>query len=167
MSLARTRRGPRPGCAVAWGSVRLGVAATLLAGALVTGVSRADGAVAARVAAVQVQLAQQGWLQLDQDQRDARHQAGPMTPAESRALQTREQQESMQLRQTLDAQRQERDALERSRRRRLDHYGAPRAPDTRSYGVQMNQSRERQSLRLRQDLNRRIEGTPPGRPGLR
>ncbi len=152
------RRGLRGDAAVGW-CVGLGLACAS-AGAL-----RADGT-GARPALVQAQAADQGWLRLDQDQREARRAAGPMTPAESRAVQTREQQEAMQLRQTLDAQRRAADALAGQRRAVGAAPAASPLPDTRSFGLRMEQARELESLRLRQDLERRIEGTPPGRSRL-
>ena len=109
------------------------------------------------------QAADQSWLRLEQDQREARREAGRMTPAESRALTSREQQEAMQLRQTLDAQRTAADALAGGRRAVPAAPAAPPLPDTRSFGLRMEQARELETLRLRQDLQRRTEGTPPGR----
>ena len=132
---------------------------------LSAGAVQADGA-GAGLSLVQAQSADQSWLRLDQDQREARRSAGPMTPAESRTVQTREQQEAMQLRQTLDAQRRAADALASQRRAVGAAPAAPPLPDARSFGLRMEQARELESLRLRQDLERRIEGTPPGRPRL-
>ena len=144
---------------VTWGRWCVGA---VLAGWMPAGAVRADAA-GSGVFLVRTQAAGQSWLQLDQDQREARREAGPMTPAESRALQIREQQEAMQLRQALDAQRAAEDALSRERRRQLDPPAAPALPDARSFSLRMEQARELETLRLRQDLQRRIEGTPPGR----
>lgn len=107
--------------------------------------------------------AEQGWLQLQQDQRAARQQAGPMTPLESNRLQTREQLENMRFRQTLGDQRQERDGLERSRGQPPAMPLSPGQDNTKAFELQMQQGKDLDALRLQMDMQRMIEGTPPGR----
>ncbi|WP_295392544.1 hypothetical protein [uncultured Thiodictyon sp.] len=130
----------------------------LVIGAVLPAAPRADG-----------QPAAQGWLQLERDRRDARRQAEPMTPQESQRLQIREWQESMQLRQTLQGQRRDLDLLEQSRRQDsqwsspLSPVPPPMGPDARTFGQEMLNGQALDSLRLRQDMQRLIEGTPPGR----
>lgn len=135
------------------------LAATVFVGAVLPGAPRADGQ----------QQAAQGWLQLERDQREARRQAEPMTPQESQRLQIREWQESMQLRQTLQGQQRDLDLLEQSRRRDWERSSplspapTPTGPDTQSFGQEMRNGQALDALRLRQDMQRLIEGTPPGR----
>lgn len=107
--------------------------------------------------------AEQGWLQLQQDQRSARQPAGPMTPLETNRLQTREQLENMRFRQTLEDQRQERDVLERSRGQPSAMHSSPGQDNIKAFELQMQQGKDLDALRLQMDMQRMIEGTPPGR----
>jgi hypothetical protein len=138
---------------------RLGwIAAGLLAGV----------AIAAPVLAAGLQeRAAGGWLQLDQEQASARRQAGPLTPRESLQLDAREQQERLRLRETLQTQEWEHNQARRTERRAEGSGVAEPGSRSRPRGIEMRQERELEALRLRRQIDRRIQGTPPGRPGLR
>ncbi len=127
----------------------------VVVGLVLPGVPRADGQ----------QQAAQGWLQLERDQREARRQAEPMTPQESQRLQLREWQESTQLRQTLQGQQRDLDLLEQSRRRDLERSSPLSPADIQTFGQEMRNVQALDALRLRQDTQRFIEGTPLGRSG--
>ncbi len=114
---------------------------------------------------VRADQAARGWLQLGQDQREARRQAEPLTPQESRQLQIREHQEALRLRETLQAQR--RRAWDRVPRWAGKTHRAPPGYEVRRFGEELRQGRELEALRLRQGLDRRIQGTPPGRSRVR
>ena len=89
-----------------------------------------------------------------------------MTPQASQRLQVREWQESMQLRQTLQGQRRDLDLLEQSRRQDAHRASplspTPTGPGTWAFGQEMLNAQALDSLRLRQAMQRLIEGTPPG-----
>lgn len=137
--------------------------AAALTGALLSAVSRADGPAAARAADALQQQEAQGWLQLERDQRDARRQAEPMTVPQSQRLQIREQQESMQLRQTVQEQQRALDTLDQSRRRATATDAPSPAAGAHAFGQAQGDRQALDTLRLRQDMQRLIEGTPPGR----
>jgi len=137
-----------------------------LTGALLSAVSRADGPAAARAAGALQQQEAQGWLQLERDQREARRQAEPMTVPQSQRLQIREQQESMQLRQTVQEQQRALDTLDQARRRATATDAPAPAADARAFGQAQGDRQALDTLRLRQDMQRLIEGTPPGRAVL-
>jgi hypothetical protein len=107
----------------------------------------------------------QGWLQLGQDQRAARARAEPLTPRQSRELQSIEQQERAGLAATLQTQRREIDALRLAQRRGPDPGLSGPGREARMRGLQMRQGRELDALRLRQGMGRQALGLPGGRAG--
>ena len=131
----------------------------------------AEGAADARAAAEATGALRsreaQGWLRLDEDRRQARARAEPMTPAESRRLQTREIQERTRLAETFQDQRRQIEALRRSQRIGSGSGGIRPSQEARTRGLTMRQGREIQELRLRQGLNRSIQGGTAGRFGGR
>jgi len=126
----------------------------------------ADGA-GARAAAGLQEGAAGGWLQLDQEQATLRRRAEPLTPRESLQLDSREQQERLRLRETLQTQEWEYDQARRTGRRAAGSGISQPGDRSRLRGIEMRQERELEALRLRRQIDRRIQGTPPGRPGLR
>lgn len=132
---------------------------------------RADGALEARTAAEAAgrSMAREagGWLQLGEDQREARARALPLTPLKSRELQILEQQERARLAETFQTQRWEIDRQRRMQRRGAGSAEIAPGREARMRGLLMRQDRELQGLRLRRGLDRRTWGNAAGGFGRR
>ncbi len=122
----------------------------------------AEPALDARAAAAGCQQAAGGWLQLEQDQRAVRRQVEPISPPQAQQLETRAQQERLELRATLQDQQRERDQAKRARRRAADAEAVPPGQGARALGLRLRQARELDALRLRRELDRGFR-VPPGR----
>jgi hypothetical protein len=120
---------------------------------------------ATRASGVQRQRAAAGWLQLETDQRMSRGLAAPMTPLESQQLQVIEQQERARYREQLQTQGRELTILDRQERQLEDgKFAGPSPEAAQLQGRLMEQQRARSGLDLRRQMDRLIQGMPPGGP---
>ncbi|RKT42961.1 hypothetical protein [Thiocapsa rosea] len=125
---------------------------------------------AMRAQGIQSQRAAAGWLRLQQDQRAARQQAGPLSPPEAARQQSREWTEAIRYRELLQQQNR---AIDSARRqdRLVPRTGAGAVPDGRAgqarlQGQLMELEAQQQSQRLQMQIDRaRRSQTSPGRLG--
>lgn len=116
-----------------------------------------------RVPGAEGQRAAAGWLRLESDQRMSREQADPLTLPDSRRLQVIEQQERARYREQIQTHERELRSLDRQERR-LGHGAAQGlSPGARLQGRLIEQQRTQNALELRRHMDRRSQGSPPGR----
>jgi hypothetical protein len=134
-------------------------------GCMFTFAVQGEGPTAAtRASGAQRQRAAAGWLQLETDQRVSRERVTPLTPLESQQLQVIEQQERARYREQLQTQERELTILDRQERQ--SEHGTLAGPSQEAGRLQsrlMEQQRARSGLDLRRQMDRLIQGTPPGR----
>lgn len=113
---------------------------------------------------LQGRRAAEGWLRLEQDQRQARARAPDPSPRESARRQALEQQQRQQFSATLQDQRRELQALQREER-----LGArePGTADARARLLLMQQDRTLRQQQLRRDVQTRVLRPGVGRIGPR
>jgi hypothetical protein len=104
-----------------------------------------------------------GWLRLESDQRTSRELAAPLTPLDSQRLQVIEQQERARYREQLQTQERALDTLNRQERRSGDGARQGLSPEARQQGRLLEQRRAQSGLELRRQMDRRSQGSPPGR----
>jgi hypothetical protein len=125
---------------------------------------------AARLQGIQSQRAETGWLRLQQDQRAARQQAGPLSAPEAARQQSREWNEAIRYRDLLQQQNRVIDSARRQDRL-VPRGGADGIPDVRAgqirmQGQLMELEAQQQSQRLQMQMDRaRRSQTAPGRIG--
>ncbi|UHD15130.1 hypothetical protein [Thiocapsa bogorovii] len=117
-----------------------------------------------RAQGIQSQRAAAGWLRLQQDQRAARQQSGPLSPPETTRQQSLEWNEAIRYRELL--QQQDR-ALDSTRRqdRLVPRGGADGMPDVRAgrirmQGQLMELEAQQQSQRLQMQMDRARRSQP-------
>ncbi|SDW26364.1 hypothetical protein [Thiocapsa roseopersicina] len=118
----------------------------------------------ARVQGIQAQRAAAGWLRLQQDQRAARQQTGPLSPSEAARQQSLEWNEAIRYRELLQQQNR---ALHSARRqdRLVPRGGADGMPDVRAgqirmQGQLMELEAQQQSQRLQMQMDRARRSQP-------
>ncbi|WP_213461876.1 hypothetical protein [Thiocapsa sp.] len=121
---------------------------------------------AMRVQGIQAQRAAAGWLKLQQDQRAARQQTGPLSPAEAARQQSREWNEAIRYRGLLQQQNRAVDSARRQDRL-VPRAGADGMPDVRAgqmrmQGQLMELEAQQQSQRLQMQMDRARRSQPAG-----
>jgi len=141
------------------------ILATLL-GCVFPVVARGEGPTAVtRALGAQQERAAAGWLKLESDQRIERARAAPLTPLESQQLQVLEQQERARYREQLQTQERELTTLDRQERQSRNGTLAGPSPEAaRLQSRLMEQQRASSGLDLRRQMDRLIQGVPPGQP---
>ncbi|WP_296809773.1 hypothetical protein [Thiocapsa sp.] len=119
---------------------------------------------AMRVQGTQSQRAAAGWLRLQQDQRVARQQAGPLSPPEAARQQSREWNEAIRYRELLQQQNRAVDSARRQDRL-APRTGAGVMPDGRAgqirmQGQLMELEAQQQSQRLQMQMDRARRSQP-------
>jgi hypothetical protein len=119
---------------------------------------------AMRAQGIQAQRAAAGWLRLQQDQRGARQEAGPLSPLESARQQSFEWNEAIRYRELLQQQNR---AIDSARRqdRLVPRGGADGMPDGRAgqmrmQGQLMELEGQQQSQRLQMQMDRARRSQP-------
>lgn len=145
------------------------IGATVLSLGLPSGLTAEGPTAAARDSGAERQRAATGWLRLESDQRTSRELAAPLTPLDSQRLQSIEQQERARYREQLQTQERALDILNRQERRSGDGAGQGQglSPEARLRGRLLEQQRARSGLELRRQMERRSQGSPPGRSPAR
>jgi hypothetical protein len=118
---------------------------------------------AMRAQGIQSQRAAAGWLRLQQDQRTARQQAGPLSSPEAARQQSLEWNEAIRYRELLQQQNR---AIDSARRqdRLAPRDGAGGMPDGRArmQGQLMELEAQQQSQRLQMQMDRARRSQPAG-----
>ncbi len=160
-SLARTKTVPPRVLPLAACIAGLALAGVESAGA--DGVPNSVGALGP-----QTRRAAEGWLRLEQDQREARSRAPEPSPRESARWQSLEQQQRQRFAATLEDERRELQALQREERLRVREPGtATGAAGARAKLQLMQQEQALQQQRLRMRVQSRVLGPAAGRTGPR
>lgn len=124
----------------------------------------AEGPTAAvRAAGVERQRAAAGWLRLESEQRVSRELAAPLSTSDSQRLQAIEQQERARYREQLQTEERELGTLNRQERRSPGGAIRGPSPEASLRGRLLEQQRARNGLELRRQMDRRTQGSPPGR----
>ncbi len=139
------------------------IGATVLSVGLPSGLLAEGPTAAVRASGTERQRAAAGWLRLESDQRQSRGLAAPLTPLDSQRLQIIEQQERARYREQLQAQERELGTLNRQERRSSDRVDQGPSPEVRLRGRLLQQQRAQSGLELRRQMDRRSQGSPPGR----
>ncbi|MGE5154683.1 MAG: hypothetical protein ACM3ST_11785 [Bdellovibrio bacteriovorus] len=143
------------------------ICATVLSVGLASPVGAEGPTAAARASGLERQRAAAGWLRLESEQRVERELAAPLTPSSSQRLQIIEQQERARYREQLQTQERERNVLDRQERRSGVGTAPGPSPEARLQGRLLEQQRARSGRELRRQMERRSQGSPPGRSPLR
>jgi len=138
------------------------ICATILGGGVPWDAAAEGPTAAARAAGAEWQRAASGWLRLESEQRVSRELAAPLSPLKSQRLQIIEQQERARYREQLQTQQRELEGLDRQERRLDGQAAQGPSPEARLQGRLLEQQRERRGLELRRQMDRRIQGFPPG-----
>lgn len=139
------------------------ICATFLSAGLAPAVPAEGPTATVRAAGAARQRAAAGWLRLESGQRTSRALATPLTPLDSQRLQVIEQQERARYREQLQTEERALATLNRQERRSGDGAGQGLTPGARLQGRLLEQQRARSGLELRRQLDRRSQGSPPGR----
>jgi hypothetical protein len=139
------------------------IGATVLSAGLQSGVVAEGPTAAMRASGAERHRAAAGWLRLESDQRQSRELAAPLTPLDSQRLQIIEQQERARYREQLQTQERELGSLNRQERQSRDRAAQGPSPQARLRARLLEQQRAQSGLELRRQMDRRSQGSPPGR----